>query len=179
MPDMTIISPKKSDTSVCRYYNSTLKNCSQSGNAYPVLLDGQRTRSTDNCTHWPETREYYTWNKNKQPRIILVIPHGWCAQYITLACCTNTAQRIYRPLRANVTVHDNIDADPQPVNSSAIWNNVILSRVDLDRCRPERYLGLQVDDPPSFQGTVMYHFISEVEVHGHQGAFTMCMWKFA
>ena len=158
---------------MCLPYNNTLKNCTQSGNVNPLLLDGQRTGSSQSCSFWSETEEYYIWNKDKQPRIILAIPHGWCADYITLACCRNTEQRIYLPLGATVTVYDSLGAVPQMVSSSYNGRTPPLARVDLDRCRMEKYLELQVDNPHSYQKTLMYHFISEVEVYGRQGT---CMY---
>ena len=145
----------------------------QSENTYPLLLDGKRTGTADNCSNWPESQEYYVWSKDKQPRIILAIPHGWCAKYVTLACCRNTAERIYPPLAVNVAVYNALAAEPQSVNSTAVLGETeSLPRVDLDRCRTERYLEVQVVDPPNIN-TEMYHFISEVEVYGQQGTLIL------
>ena len=180
---MQTISPEKPDAPVCLPYNNTLNNCTQSGNMYPILLDGQRTGSTQSCSSWPESQDYYMWNKDKQPRIILVIPHGWCTDYVTLVCCRNTAQRIYPPLHATITVYDTLGAVPQMVNSSynIIGRDLSLAQVDLDRCRMEKYLELQVENPHSFHSALMYHFISEVEVYGRQGTYVCSLhaWRWA
>ena len=174
------ITPEKADSSVCLSHSDNIQNCTQSRNTTPLLLDGQRTTLAHNCSKSPEAQNYYMWNKSKQPRIILVIPHGWCVDYVTLACCRNTEQRIYEPLSVNISAFNSLSEEPQPVNGNYMRETSEgLSRVNLDQCMIERYLEIQLLDPKGFHATLMYHFISEVEVYGHEqlmssGALSVC-----
>ena len=174
------ISPTEVDDSLCGTYdaNPVYKKCrTQNGNR-PVLIDGKHGYNKTVLVP-SENKYFYTWRKNTEPVITMVIPNTpdkWCTKSIVISCLKNTMYIVYEPISITVKVTTTDGGEREVSGVKQVLNHTHITGVgtlkyDLGGCWSGREVIIHLKQSTQSILWSVYS-ISEVELYGtYQGKY--------